>query len=173
MRLDDATRRVAALLVVGGLAGASQAQVADANPDWKEAEVPVPALSTANLVPIAIRRGSVLRWGVDPASISIAGDGVVRYVVVAQGEGGATNAMFEGLRCSTGEVKVYARSSGGPWAAVPNADWKPLHGNAAALHSLAIARDGACIGHGANRSAQQIARDLRLPQDERFRPELR
>jgi hypothetical protein len=173
VRLESVVRRGAALLVLGAASLAAQAQFSDTNPDWKEVEVAPPALKTDRLVPVDIRRGSVMRWGVDPSSISIAADGVVRYVVVAQGEGGAINALYEGVRCSTAEVKVYARSTGKEWVLARDADWKPLHGNGAAVHSLTIAREGACIGHGAGRTPDQIARDLGRPHDQRFRNEYR
>ena len=152
----------------------AQAQLVDADPDWKEAEAPPPpAPRTAGLVPLDMG-SSVLRWGIDPASITIAKDRVVRYVVVAQGQGGAVNALYEGLRCSTGEVKLYARYAGDKWVPATGADWKPLDKrDAATRHSLAIARGGACMGQGANRSPAEIARDLSRGSDNKFRPEYR
>jgi hypothetical protein len=150
------------------------AQLADADPDWKEVEAPPPpAVRPEGLVPIDMG-SSVLRWGVDPKSITIANDRVVRYVVVAQGQGGAVNALYEGLRCSTGEVKLYARHSGDKWVSVGDADWKALDNNIAATrHSLAIARNGVCIGRGTNRSPVEIARDLGRGFENKFRPEYR
>jgi CNP1-like family len=169
----EAARRNVALLVLGIGCVAAQAQLTDVDPDWKEAEAPPPpALKTEQLVPLEIS-SSVLRWGVDPASIRIGNDGVVRYVVVARGEGGAVNALYEGVRCNTAEVKLYARNSGDKWVPVRDADWKPLHGSASTLHSLAIARNGACVGRGANRSPDQIARDLGSSGNYRFRNEVR
>ncbi len=94
------------------------------DPDWKEAAAPPPpALNTSGLLPVDMR-GSVLRWGVDPASISVGTDGVVRYVVVAQSDSGTVNAIYEGLRCNTAESTVYARHSGGQWAPAPDREWK-------------------------------------------------
>jgi CNP1-like family len=166
-------RRSALLLAFAALNFAAHAQLVAADPDWKEVEAPPPpALKTDGLVPIDIG-SSVLRWGVDPASISIGGDRIVRYVVVARGEGGAVNAMYEGVRCSTGEVKLYARHSGDKWTPVISSDWKPLQASGTTMHSLAIARNGACMGHGANRSPQQIARDLGTSADRKFRTEAR
>lgn len=149
------------------------AQLVDADPDWKEAEAPPPpAVRKDGLVPIDMG-SSLLRWGVDPASITIANDRVVRYVVVAQSQGGAVNALYEGLRCSTGEVKVYARNAGDKWVSATGADWKRLdNNNAATRHSLVIARNGVCIGGGTNRSPVEIARDLGRV-DNKFRPEYR
>lgn len=157
-------------LLVLAACGAAHAQMF-ADSDWREAAAPQPpALRTTQLVPLSMP-GSAMRWGVDPASISIGPDSVVRYVVVAAGEGAVTG-LYEGLRCNTGEVKLYMRNMGGQWQPA-NGDWKPLHGNGAARHSLAVARHGACIGHGPNSSASQIARDLAASPDHRFRPEVR
>jgi hypothetical protein len=168
-------RRVGAILVAWAACSLSaHAQLVDTDPDWKEAEAPPPpALRTEKLVPIDMG-SSVLRWGVDPASITIGNDRVVRYVVVARGQGGAVNALYEGLRCNTSEVKLYARHAGDKWVPASGADWKPLDiRDAATRHSLAIARNGACIGHGTNRSPVEIARDLGRGADNKFRPEYR
>jgi hypothetical protein len=161
-------RRSAAVLALLLAACAAQAQLATPNPDWKEVEAPPPpSFTTDALIPLDIPR-TALRFGVDPASISIGPDGVVRYVVVATSTTGAVNAMYEGIRCSTGEFKVYARHNPGGWTVVKDAPWRSLHEQALSRHSLEIARTGACIGRAPNRSASQVARDLRAPADTRF-----
>lgn len=139
-------------------------------PEWKEMDTPPPsALRTTGLIPIEVE-GSRLSFGVDPASISIGNDGVVRYVVVAQSTGGAVNAMYEGLRCDGGLVKVYARYSPGQgWVPASDAEWQPVRaGTAITRHSLAIARGGACKDTAPNGTASQIALDLKAPVDRRF-----
>jgi hypothetical protein len=162
MRLE---RLAFALLLA---AGAAQAQLADTDPDWRESEAPPPpALRTEGLIPLEIARSS-LRYGVDPQSIALGSDRIVRYVVVATGTGGALNGLYEGLRCKTGEVKVYARyRPGSGWSRVQDAQWRSVH-EPQARHSLAIARNGACMGEGPNRSAPQIVQDLLAPVDHRF-----
>jgi len=162
MRLD---RLALALLLA---AGAAQAQLADPDPDWKEAEAPAPpALRTSGLVPLDMP-GTALRYGIDPDSVSLGADGIVRYVVVAVGAGGAVNGIYEGLRCNTGEYRVYARHAGGAWSPSAAGAWRKLHDQPQSRHTLQVARTGACIGHGANRSAAQIVRDLRSPPEYRF-----
>jgi len=157
--------RLALLLLLA--AGAAQAQLTDIDPDWKEAEAPAPpALRTSGLVPLEVP-GTQLRYGVDPASVSLGADGIVRYVVVATGSGGAVNGLYEGLRCNTGEYKVYARHTGGAWSAA-SGGWRSLHEPPQSRHTVQVARTGACIGHGPNRSAAQIVRDLRAPPEYRF-----
>lgn len=164
MRLD---RTLAALLLV---AGAAQAQLApDIDPDWKEAEAPPPpALRTSGLIPLEVPR-SALRFGVDPASVTLGSDGIVRYVVVATSATGAVNGLYEGIRCNTGEFKVFARHTpDAGWVRSTNLDWKALQDQPNSRHSLLIARTGACIGQGPNRSATAIVRDLRAPANHRF-----
>jgi hypothetical protein len=155
------------LLLLG--AWAAQAQLAPVDPDWREAEAPAPpALKLDGLIPLEMPR-SALRFGVDPASVSLGNDGVVRYVVAATSATGAVNALYEGLRCSTGDFKVYARHNpGSGWTVVKDSPWRPLHNAQTSSHSLVIARTGACVGHAPNRSALQIVRDLRAPADTRF-----
>src|SRR6187551_2719821 len=91
------------------MACAAHAQIGTENPDWKEVEAPPPpALTLAGLIPLDIP-GSTLRFGVAPASVTIGSDAIVRYVVVAYSTTGAVNATYEGIRCDTGQYKVYAR----------------------------------------------------------------
>jgi hypothetical protein len=157
----------AALLACAALA--SQAQLATPDPDWKEADAPPPpALKLDGLIPID-QPGSSLRFGVAPGSVTVGKDGIVRYVVVATSTSGAVNAIYEGIRCNTGEFRVYARhnpSSG--WSLNKDSLWRSLHDPQPSAHTLTIARSGACIGDGTNRSAEQIVRDLRGSVDHRF-----
>lgn len=167
-------RRSAAGWLLATACASAAAQVIPSTADWQEGDAPPPpALKLQGLVPLDMERSSDLRWGVDPASIAIGKDRVVRYVVVGQGDAGAVNAYYEGLRCDTGEVRVYARHArDGDWAPVSQG-WKPLHGSSSTRHSLVIARTGACIGQAPNRSPDQIARDLAQAPAYRFRNEAR
>ena len=145
------------------------AQLSTPDPDWTEAEAPPPpALRTQGLIPLEIT-GSSLRFGVDPGSIVVGTDGVVRYVVVATSPSGTVNGIYEGIRCSSGEVKVYARHNpDSGWVQATNSDWKPLHQGTNFRYSLYIARNGVCLGHSNNGPAVQIVRDLKAPIDRRF-----
>ena len=168
-------RQFLAAAVLAAAASSAFAQLfgATIDPDWKESGAPPPpALKTTGLVALDIPR-SALRFGIDPASISIGEDRVVRYVVVALGDGGAVNGIYEGLHCNTGKVKVYARNAGAGWVAVQDSEWKAVHDAPHATYTLPIARGGACSGHAPNRSAAQIIRDLRAPVDSRFATETR
>src|SRR5687768_7040175 len=103
-----------------GISCASWAQVPLEEPEWKEDSVAAPPVfDVTKLVTFEVALNSQLVYGVDPATISISNkDGVVRYVVVASNASGARNVMYEGIRCSTGEFKTYARYSGDKWTSV-------------------------------------------------------
>jgi CNP1-like family len=162
------SRSLAAWLAVACFA--AHAQLAADQPDWKEAAVPAaPEFDASRLIAIDGPANSGLLFGVDPKTITIAPEGVVRYVVVATSRSGAVNAMYEGVRCATGEFRVYARhnpSSG--WANTASVEWKSLYALAPSRHTLAVARAGICKGNAPNSSVEQIVRDLNAPPDRRF-----
>jgi hypothetical protein len=162
-------RRFLALALASAVGCASAQVIPDVNIDWKELEAPPPPpLRTNGLLPIEVQ-GATLQFGVDPASITIGADRVVRYVVVAKSSSGTVNGMYEGIRCDTGEVKVYARhnpSSG--WVPSRDSEWQNIFRIANSRHSLAIARSGACMDGAPNVSPTQIAIELRAPIDRRF-----
>lgn len=159
MRLD---RLVATAMLAA--AATAHAQLAPVDPDWREVEAPpAPAFSTQGLIPLDTPR-SALRFGVAPATVALGSDGIVRYVVVATSPSGAVNAMYEGIRCNTGEYKVYARHNpGGGWVIAKDPQWQQLQAAPMPRHALAIARTGACVGHGTAISAAKIVSDLRSP----------
>ncbi|HXD41834.1 MAG TPA: CNP1-like family protein [Ramlibacter sp.] len=155
---------------LAAVACAAHAQTAPVDPDWREAEAPPPpAVRLDGLIPLEMPR-SALRFGVDPASVSLGSDRIVRYVVVAVSATGAVNALYEGLRCDTAEFKVYARASAASgWALAKDPPWRTLRdGQQSSSHTMLIARSGACFGRAPNRSAVEIVRDLRAQANARF-----
>lgn len=139
------------------------AQLSPPDPDWKELEAPPPpAFEVSRLVPFDVSINSALQFGVDPATITIGRDGVVRYVIVARSSSGTVNAMYEGMRCSTGEVRTYARyNASGGWSRATGNEWRTMFGSPATRHTLMFARQGGCTGNSAPRSVDDIVRSLR------------
>lgn len=162
--------RALLLAVCAAAAFCAQAQFSDLDPDWKENQAPTPpAFSADRLIEIDVAKFSNLRFGIDPHTISLTPDGVVRYVVVANSNTGARNALYEGIRCVTGEVKVYARHTGQDWNLAAEPKWRALQDPLQpSRHSLSLARNGLCLGASPNGSTQQMVRDLRAPPDTRF-----
>jgi hypothetical protein len=165
MRRDSRALALVLALAAMSLPGFSDA----AEESWTEAQVPLPVpLRLDRLIPVDVS-STELRFGVVPDSVTIGTDGVVRYVIVASGASGTVNAIHEGIRCSTWQVKVYARHNGAAgWQAATNAAWQPLSGNGAQRHSMQVARTAACIGEGTNLPAANVVRALSAPASHRF-----
>ena len=138
------------------------------DPEWKEVEAPPPpALRTMDLVTVDVSGAGELRYGVDPQSVEVGKDRVVRYVLVASSRSGAVNGIYEGVNCERGEFRVFARSTGQGWRETPS-EWKSLFEGGEARHALAVAKAGACRGRTPNGDAAQVVRDLRTPLARKF-----
>lgn len=168
-------RRAAGLLLLGLLAtSAALAQYADLDrADWAEDEVPPPpAYSLKRLIDIEMPHTSSIRMGIDPGTLNVNVDtGIVRYVVVAQGSS-AVNASYEGIRCATGEYRVYARQVlGGAWSASSDTTWKPMRGQAGVQvrHPFQLARDGLCLGTAVRLNVSEMVRELKTGNDSLYR----
>lgn len=148
-----------------GLSTSVRSQFAVDEPEWKEVDVPPPAFDVGKLVGLDVSPNSSLVYGVDPASISITkSDGVVRYVMVATSASGARNVMYEGIRCSTGEFKTYARySADGKWTLVSNPEWRSMFGNMPSKHPLRLAKAGACDNAAPAASVKDMVSRLKNP----------
>lgn len=158
--------RQAAVLCVAACTLPALAQYADLDrADWKEDAVPPPpAYSTSRLIEIDMPRSSSVKMGIDPDTIALNHDtGIVRYVVVARGPS-ALNATYEGIRCATGEYRIYARQvQGSEWTPNPDQDWKSMRGQSRVMvtHPYQLARGGLCIGTALRQSAADMVRELR------------
>lgn len=165
-RLTPFWRRASRPLVLAACVGASGGAFAQlfANKDWQESPVPPPpAFSESRLVPIEMPPYLSLKFGVDPATIAITGDGVVRYVVVASNRaGGATNAFYEGVRCATGEMKSYAHFASGNWETNKDPDWLPMRALKSS-YSLALATQALCRGGAPRETAREMMSYLKNP----------
>jgi CNP1-like family len=146
-----------------GLLGcaAALAQLPADDPDWKESDTPTPpTFDIKRLVPFDVSVQSALKWGFDPDSMTITGDGIVRYVVVAQSPGGATNAMYEAVRCATSEWKTYARfNKETGWSKASDPQWLPLR-NQPSPHALKLAQQGLCNGRAPAQTVRDVVRSV-------------
>jgi hypothetical protein len=82
---------------------------ADAKVTPQEQAVALPAYPReSDLVEFRVGATSSHRFFVDPTTLDVGADGVVRYALVVKTEGGANNATYEGIRCASYEKRVYA-----------------------------------------------------------------
>jgi len=129
---------------------------------WQEAQVTPPAsFSTESVTPFALDAQSSMRLGIDPKTLTIDPDGVVRYVLVAKSSQGALNVLYEGIRCASAEVKVYARwDNVSSWNTSSKAEWEPLAFRGTTRRAMQMARGGVCEGKVPNGTPARILRAL-------------
>jgi hypothetical protein len=144
-----AFKRILCALSIALVGASVGAQTSVEVPEWtEESAPPPPAYSFDRLIPIEMPHYVTLQFGIDPSSLSVgSNDGVVRYVVVMRNASGSSNAAYEGIQCTKGEVKTYARAgANGNWVAIKQPEWRSLTDNLPSRHAYAIAKQGGCDG---------------------------
>jgi len=146
-------KRIAFGLCAGLIAASGLAQLridhnVDAPEQWRgtERETPLPALPRQeNLVEFYVSATASNHFFIDAASLSVGPDRVVRYTLVVKTAGGATNISFEGIRCGSGEYKMFAMGhSDGTWARARADDWRPIENKPMNRHHAALNREFFC-----------------------------
>lgn len=104
---------------------------------WQEEKAKLPAAPELDrLIPFEVSVANPNRFYVDPASISIGKDGIVRFTVVIEAAGGARTVNYEGLRCATRERRLYAfGQQDGLWIQSEGATWIPVHKQEHKMHN--------------------------------------
>ena len=112
--------------------------------DRGELAVKLPPLPMPeNLIEFYVSAGSTFRFFIDAASVAVGEDGIVRYTLVARSASGADNVSYEGMRCRSGEYKVYAYSSGAKWSPAVS-EWKPVEPKSVQRWHQALRREYFC-----------------------------
>jgi hypothetical protein len=85
------------------------------------------------------------RYYVDPQSIAVGEDGVVRYTMMVKSASGAENISYEGIRCRTLEHKYYAFGrKDGTWGNMLDGPWRQVDNRNASLQ-LTLWTDYFCV----------------------------
>lgn len=144
--------RRACCMLAGALALVSTAVLPQPKSDWEieqeerywnETEVSMPALpKDSDLIEFVPTASSSFRFYVDRTSLAIGKDGVVRYVLVARSPSGISNVSYEGMRCKSNELRIYALGRGQVWAERPR-EWVRVGSKGQAWHH-ALSRDYLC-----------------------------
>jgi hypothetical protein len=148
--LNDFRRSLVLLAAVACCGGA----LADTDEDdylpkqWQELEVVLPAApEEGRLQPFYVSAVAESRFSIDPATLTVGDDGVVRYVLVVLTPGGARNVTFEGMRCATRERRIYASGRpDGSWSKARRADWVPVRDAYVNRHHAVLFLDYFCAG---------------------------
>lgn len=155
------------VLLAGGLLvpfpAVAQGFLVEPDENWQEAEVPMPPpLQPDHLREFEVSAASSNRFFVDESSLDVGTDYVVRFVMLIRGSGGAEMVTYEGIRCTTGEYKLYAHGrEDGEWVPPRRSEWKPLRSVRSHLPQAALARNYLCDGVAPPRSRDAALRGLR------------
>ena len=137
---------------------------------WSEIEARLPAYPKADqLIRFEAGAASPHRFYIDPASLSVGEDGVVRYTLVVKTAGGATNVSFEGIRCASREQKLYALGqSDGKWLRAREPAWRHIEYKELNRHYGVLYADFFCPDRRKPGSVKEIVEALRR-EDARLR----
>jgi hypothetical protein len=95
-------------------------------PPWKEEVPQLPAYPENNrlLELPADLPGYDFRVFIDPGSLTVGGDRVVRYTLVIVSSSGAQNISYEGVHCGKHEYRRYAYGYDGAWHPIDASPWQ-------------------------------------------------
>jgi hypothetical protein len=106
--------------------------------------LPAPA-QKSNLLSFYVSPTTTLDFAVDAKSVSVTEEGIVRFVLVITSQSGASNISYEGIRCSTGERKLYAVGlTNGSWTAARRDVWETIIDRGINRQHAALAKDYFC-----------------------------
>lgn len=130
---------------------------------WEEVAGPLPAYpKPENLLPFTVSPSTSHQHFIDTASISVGVDGVINYTVVIESSGGAKNVSFEGMRCGSGERRLYAYGhSDGTWSKARNAGWEPIQFRSQRSYQRALFEAYFCPEGRAVKNRDAAERNLR------------
>lgn len=117
---------------------------------WVEEKYTLPAAPDMDkLIPFEVNVSNANRFLVDPASVSVGKDGVVRFTVVIESSGGARTINYEGLRCKTRERRLYAFGQpDGSWIESKGSSWIQMQKQQHKMHNAypaVLAYDYFCL----------------------------
>lgn len=139
----------------------SEGAVFDDRP-WVELEAALPkAPLKENLVEIDAGPTSTNHYLVDESSVAYGGDGVIRYTMLVVSPSGVRNVSYEGMRCETGEHRMYAFGrTDGSWSQARRNAWVKIDA-ARNRHQAVLFRDYFCAAGGAVGDTESAKRVLR------------
>ncbi|MCX7218243.1 MAG: CNP1-like family protein [Burkholderiales bacterium] len=154
-------KRILAVLALSGLtqlalAATSRDIEEEVNKEWQEIALTLPTAPVAENL-LAFYDSGSQAFFIDAKSLSVNSDGSVRYTLVSNSSGGAKNISYEGIRCQTGEKKLYAFGrSDGSWSNSRRDQWERISDAGANKQHNTLFYDYFCEGKSIAGKAEQI-----------------
>lgn len=114
----------------------------------EESAVVLPAApKKVDLLRYEVSATSSMNFAIDAKSVSVADGDIVRFTSVITSDSGAANVSYEGVRCKSGERKLYASGRpDGSWNAFPEPEWRPVSKAGANSYQATLMKDYFCDG---------------------------
>ncbi|HTJ93392.1 MAG TPA: CNP1-like family protein [Pararobbsia sp.] len=132
----------------------------------EDKDVPTPPLPDYNaLLPFEVSKNTTLTFAIDPKSVSIGKDDVIRYTVVITSPAGARNVHYEGIRCGDGQQwKLYdvIDEDGTAWDTDTSTGWAKIEYNSINAYQNTLAQDYFCNFSTVAGNAKTIVENIRF-----------
>ncbi|MCU7799467.1 MAG: CNP1-like family protein [gamma proteobacterium symbiont of Lucinoma myriamae] len=140
---------------------------------WKEGSNAMPAYpENSDLLEVAGPPAyQNYQYLIDGKSLTVGADGVVRYAIVIRSSSGADNAMFDGIRCTTNQMKNYAYGTTGmdgkkKFILKSNAAWKPFRSVGVTGYGPILAANYFCDHSGVTLKRHVIIQNIKYGKGE-------
>jgi hypothetical protein len=130
---------------------------------WEEIEAQLPDFpKPENLDSFYVSATTDNKFMIDRDSISIGADGVIRYTLVVLSASGAQNVSYDGLRCATGERRLYAFGRADKkWSKARSNQWTKIRESTLNRHHAALYFEYFCPDGIIARDAEEARLALR------------
>ncbi|TCK17455.1 CNP1-like family protein [Thiogranum longum] len=140
---------------------------------WEEQGLVLPAypdVESRDLIEVdLLLKNYPFRLLIDPASVSVGKDGVVRYTAIIKSRSGATNVIYEGIRCSRGQYRRYAFGGQAGFQLAMNSRWRYIRGGERGAEAyLKVLYDHFICPSPAPGKPGPVLRRLRAPNPDNF-----
>ena len=128
-----------------------------------EARVTLPQYpKPGDYLPFEVSATTPFIFFVDAKSLSVAGDGLVRYTVIAKSQDGGLNISFEGMRCADNQFRVYAFGRADKtWSEVRGSRWETIRIEPRNAQRVVLYSEFFCPVSGNIASAEEGVRALK------------
>lgn len=142
---------------------------------WKEDQTPLPPFPSArDLIPFRADMGDPdYTYYIDVNSVSFTADEVMRYTVIIKSPTGSSNIIYEGFRCATQEVKMFAFGTrGGQFRRMVDPQWTYFYIDGVMGYRASLFENLICDENGWSVDSDTVLERLVLhdPRRTRFAP---
>lgn len=140
----------------------------DTSTPWQEqvTELPAYPASLDRLLELNVStQGLPYRVYVDPASLTVGDDRVVRFTTVMVSSSGVWNVTYEGLHCGERNFRRFAYGIDGDWQLLQDAPWQPVSGVGAYQYRKFLYENYLCDTGLRYQDAGELVRKLRYSSD--------